>query len=46
VSRIRCYSAVVKIKTNRPPGTPGTGPVTEAGVCVEGSGGSETKQVT
>jgi len=46
VTRIRFYSQVVKIKTNRQPQTAGVGPVTEAGVAVEGSGGSETKTVT
>lgn len=46
MSRIRHYSQVVHVKTSRPPGTAGTGPVTEAGVCVQGSGGSEQKTVT
>jgi hypothetical protein len=46
VNRVRRYNQVVHIKTNRPPGTAGAGPVTEAGVCVQGSGGSELKTVT
>jgi hypothetical protein len=42
----RGFSQNAHIKTNRQPGVPGSGPVTEAGISVQGSGGSEQKTVT
>lgn len=42
----RGISVNAPVRTNRQPGTPGWGPVTEAGAAVEGSGGAEHKVVT
>jgi hypothetical protein len=43
MTRVRCYSAVVPVKTTK---ASGQTVLTEAGVAVQGSGGAETKTVT
>lgn len=46
MTRVRRFSQVVPIATNRQPGTAGSGPITVAGQAVRGTCGAESKTVT